>query len=77
MPAYSLYSNIIGALVHFFFILVFCGIFGWGFTGICYASGLLHVARLVANMLLVSYGGIFKTDEASFFSKASFTKLGP
>ena len=54
---YMLISMVSGTVAHAIMVYVFCIVNGWGFTGICWASGLMWMSRGILGIGLVKYGG--------------------
>ena len=59
-----------GAIAHIVCILLFYNVFGWGYTGICYATQFTYTVRFLVIACLTHFSGNFPPlEDAKFFSK--------
>lgn len=67
-----------GSVVHVLLVLLFVNTFGWGFTGICWASSIHFLARWVFSYVQINYIWTDLRDKqgTSIFSKESTENLG-
>ena len=68
-----------GAVTHLALIGLFVFVFDWGFTGICWATALLFVAKFLAVQvyILCNRRELKTFEDVTFFSRETFSNLGP
>ena len=53
VPKYTRNAMVAGAVFHLMFVCIFCYYFEMGFTGVCWATGCMFVARFLVTVLQV------------------------
>ena len=77
MPVQVL-STATGALTHGLMIGILVFGMDLGFTGVCWATASVFVGRFIATQIyLACYKGFTYHDDVRFFSRETFTNLGP
>jgi MATE family multidrug resistance protein len=67
-----------GSLVHILLVLLFVNTFGWGFTGICWATSIHFSAQWIFSYVQINYIWVDLRDKhgTSVFAKESTENLG-
>ena len=73
---YMMISMIVGTICYSIMVYVFCFVYGLGFTGICWATGLMFMARGLTSLICVKCGGTIPVfDDVYLFSKETVSNL--
>ena len=73
---YMMIKMAVGTISHAIMAYVFCVVYGWGFTGICWASGLMFLLRGVTSLICVKCGDKIPVfDDVYLFSKETVSNL--
>ena len=70
-------SVVSGAVTHGVCIFVFYFKLEWGFAGVCWATSMVFIGRLLSTQLCIYYIDFEWYKDVSFMSKETFTNLGP
>ena len=66
-----------GAIGHGICIGIFYYWLDWGYSGICWATSVVFVARLLTTLLYVRFHGFNWHEDVKFFSAETFSNCGP